>query len=213
MGRIRTVKPELFLHEDLYDTERTTGLPIIRSFIGLLTVCDRAGRFLWRPRMLKTQIAPYDEIDFIQVLAALGKAGFVQHYIVEGKAYGCIPTWPDHQTINNREAESKIPPPPAAYMHDKDDTEQCTSMHVHAQGEGKGKEGKGKEGKGRGTERKGNWKGKKRYVELKLNPSLLTKRFLVNFCQPKAKAAHRPKNPEPYPANRSRKYSTSGKPA
>ena len=28
MSRIRTVKPELFKHEELFDLERETGLPI-----------------------------------------------------------------------------------------------------------------------------------------------------------------------------------------
>ncbi|OED40256.1 hypothetical protein ACH42_17240 [Endozoicomonas sp. (ex Bugula neritina AB1)] len=170
MGRIRTVKPELFLHDELYDAEKTSGLPVIRSFIGLFTVCDRQGRFVWKPRVLKTQIAPYDDLDFSQVMTALQKAGFIQKYTVYGKEYGHIPSWEEHQTINNREADSKIPTPYDSVVHAQDDSSTCTttkppyenknsdaplqdiSMHKHAQGEGKGREGKGR-GTGRGTGR------------------------------------------------------------
>jgi hypothetical protein len=45
MGRIRTIKPEFFSHEALFDGERETGLPLRLAFIGLLCQCDREGRF------------------------------------------------------------------------------------------------------------------------------------------------------------------------
>ncbi len=90
MGRIRTVKPELFLHDELFDAEANSQLPVRLAFIGLFTVADREGRFIWRPRQLKAQIFPYDTVDFSLVLDALVKAGFVTHYEVNGKEYGAI---------------------------------------------------------------------------------------------------------------------------
>jgi hypothetical protein len=45
MGRIRTVKPELFQHGDLFDAEVESGFPLRLAFIGLFTCCDREGRF------------------------------------------------------------------------------------------------------------------------------------------------------------------------
>ena len=64
MARIRTVKPDLFRHEALYELEIETGLPIRFSFAGLFTTCDRRGRFKWKPRQLKLDVLPYDNLDF-----------------------------------------------------------------------------------------------------------------------------------------------------
>jgi hypothetical protein len=54
--RIRTIKPELFRHEGLFDLEIETKLPIRVAWMGLFTCSDREGRFPWRPRVLKTMI-------------------------------------------------------------------------------------------------------------------------------------------------------------
>ncbi len=123
MGRIRTVKPELFSHEDLYDAEVETGLPLRLSFIGLFTVADREGRFKWRPRTLKLDVLPHDQIDFSKVLDALSARGIVISYEVDGERYGFIPSFLKHQVINQREAQSTIPAP---QEHAR------TGVHVHA---------------------------------------------------------------------------------
>src|ERR1017187_9624772 len=106
MQRIRTIKPEFFRHEGLFDLERETGLPVRIAFAGLLTCCDREGRFSWRPRMLKTLILPYDECDFSRVLDALATRGFIRKYRVGEDDYGLIVTFLKHQVINNRESPS-----------------------------------------------------------------------------------------------------------
>ena len=109
MGRIRTVKPELFRHEALFEAEQDYQLPLRLVFIGLFTCCDKEGRFRWRPRQLKLDILPYDDIDFSRVLDALATRGFLVKYEVEGEVYGYIPSWHKHQNINNKEAESNLP--------------------------------------------------------------------------------------------------------
>jgi hypothetical protein len=113
MQRIRTIKPELFTHELLFDLEQKEGLPIRFAFIGLFTVCDREGRFLWRPRMLKSHILPYDDVDFERILNVLVTNSLLIRYEVDGKLFGCIPTWLRHQKIRPDEAKSVIPEPPA----------------------------------------------------------------------------------------------------
>lgn len=35
MARIRTIKPEFFLHDELFELEKETGLPVRLTFIGL----------------------------------------------------------------------------------------------------------------------------------------------------------------------------------
>ncbi len=109
MARIRTIKPELFRHELLFESEQETGLPLRLAFAGLFCCCDREGRFEWRPRTLKLDVLPYDEIDFSRVLDALATRGFVVKYEVSGVVYGCIPSFTRHQVINNRERGSEYP--------------------------------------------------------------------------------------------------------
>lgn len=145
MARIRTIKPELAAHEGLYDLEKATGLPIRFAWAMLFTVADREGRFVWRPRTLKVQILPHDDLDFARVLEAFEGGGYVVRYTVDGETYGYIPTWAKHQSINLREAQSTIPEPPARASTCTVDTTvdaAGTCMHVHAPGERKeGKEG------------------------------------------------------------------------
>jgi hypothetical protein len=111
MSKIRTVKPDLFRHEQLYEAEQVSGFPLRLLFIALFTVVDAEGRFRWRPRQLKLDILPYDEIDFNAALSALVEFGFVQYYEYQGEYYGAIPTWHKHQSINQREPDSVLPDP------------------------------------------------------------------------------------------------------
>lgn len=151
MARIRTVKPELFRHEALYEAEIKTGLPLRLAYIGLFTACDREGRFKWKPRALKLDVLPYDQIDFSRVLDALVTHGFLVKYEFEGDEFGCIPTWSQHQVINNRESISLLP--------SLEESTTCTSeprvdyasitplVRTQGEGEGKGKEGEKKRNK------------------------------------------------------------------
>lgn len=144
--RIRTVKPELFKHETLFDLEKEHGLPIRLAWVGLFAIADREGRFQWRPRTIKAELMPYDEVDFGRILDAFAKAGMIQKYSVGGEWFGVICSFKRHQVINSRESQSKLPAPPT------DAPVQGMDMHVHAQGEGKGRELNGTEGKGAGAE-------------------------------------------------------------
>jgi hypothetical protein len=109
MGRIRTVKPELFTHEGLFEAEDRCQLPLRLVFIGLFTCCDRAGRFRWQPRRLKLDILPYDSVDMAAILDGLAEAGFIIAYKVKEVVYGYIPTWSTHQRPNNKESKSQLP--------------------------------------------------------------------------------------------------------
>ncbi len=138
MARIRTIKPDFFRHEELYQAEIETGLPLRVAFAGMFTVSDREGRFKWKPKQLKFDVLPYDDLDFEEVLAALEKYDFIVRYVVDGKEYGCIPTFTTHQVINNKESKSLLPEPPlekTRLLHDVN-----TSLT-----EGKGRERKGRE--------------------------------------------------------------------
>jgi hypothetical protein len=145
MSRIRTIKPEFFTHEDLFDAEQSTGLPLRLAFAGLWTQCDREGRFNWRHRQLKVAIMPYDSVDFSRVLDALTTRGFVVKYTSGTGEYGFIPSWKRHQVINNRERASTLPAPPENIEVFDASTTRDPRDDDAAQGEGKGRERKGKD--------------------------------------------------------------------
>jgi hypothetical protein len=148
--RIRTIKPEFFHHEGIYDAEQQSKLPLRLAFIGLWCAADREGRFKWEPRRLGVQILPYDNVDFSRVLDALMTRGFVAKYVCESVHYGLIPTFPRHQVINNRERESELPEP-LQYV----DCDACLTREPRDDDAGKA-EGKGREGnkEGNGTRNK-----------------------------------------------------------
>lgn len=151
MARIRTVKPELFKHEELFDAERETGLPLRLAFIGLFTCCDREGRFKWRPRALKLDVLPYDDCDFDRVLDALWTRGFIVKYECQGEEFGAIPTFSKHQVINNRESPSSLPDPcenPLISTTSTRERRVNDAMTAPHEGKGIGREqGKEQEGK------------------------------------------------------------------
>ena len=133
LPRIRTIKPEFFRHEGLFDLEKESGLPLRLAFAGLWTCCDREGRFLWRPRELKAVVFPHEDIDFSRILEALSANGFIVRYASSTRdarvehasstrdarvehasqrgEFGYIPTWKKHQFINSRESASELPSP------------------------------------------------------------------------------------------------------
>jgi hypothetical protein len=137
VARIRTIKPEFFRHEELFEAEKVSKLPLRLAFAGLFTAADRQGRFRWQPRVLKLDVLPFDDIDFAKVLDALDERGFIVKYEIDDEFFGHIPSWCKHQHINQREAESVIPAP------DSEDARICTHVHAHGEGKGKGREGEG----------------------------------------------------------------------
>lgn len=145
--RIRTIKPEFFTHEGLFEIEIETGFPMRIAFAGLWCAADRRGRFKWEPRRLGVQILPYDQVDFSRVLDALTTRGFVRKYKSSTGVFGVIPSFEIHQVINNREKESDIPEPLEYIDCDACLTRESRVSHA-GKAEGKGREGN-MEGKGR----------------------------------------------------------------
>lgn len=158
MPRIRTVKPEVVKHETLFDAEQDTGLPIRFAWVMLPCLCDREGRFKWKPRRMKPDLLPYDEgTDVSPVLDAFLARGLVVKYRVRGEWYGWIPTFTKHQVINNRESSSELPTPSDAdevIYEGNHELDVCATRSARVNdaqgtpGKGKGREGnkEGKEG-------------------------------------------------------------------
>lgn len=152
--RIRTIKPEFFHHEGLFEAEAQTNLPLRVAFAGLWCIADREGRFKWEPRRIGVQVLPYDGVDFSRVLDALATRGFVVRYRVGDACFGWIPSFLKHQVINNRESESVLPDPDGNIEENPINTDESDASATREPREDHAcrKEGKGREGKeGDGT--------------------------------------------------------------
>ena len=147
--RIRTIKPEFFHHEGLFEAEVQTNLPLRVAFAGLWCIADREGRFKWEPRRIGVQVLPYDGVDFSRVLDALTTRGFVLRYRVGDACFGWIPSFLKHQVINNRESESVLPDPDGNIEETPANTEESDASATREPREDHAcsKEGKGREGK------------------------------------------------------------------
>ena len=144
VGRIRSIKPEFFLDEDLARLEPLDRL----AFIGLWTAADKDGRLEDRPTRLSVQILPYDRGDFDARLSRLADARFVLRYKdLGGRPLIQIRTWERHQRPHHTESASEFEAPSG------DDLRSLTVSSPLEHGEGTGSERWGKERKGK--ERKG----------------------------------------------------------
>lgn len=160
MARIRTIKPELGRHKDLFDLEQKTGLPIRFVWAMFPTICDREGRFRWRPWEIKLDILPYDQIDFDRVMDVLQVEGYIVKYQSDGEEYGYLPTFLKHQVVPHREASSKLPPPDGCTVIAVQLQCSCSeNTVVEGEGEGEGEQEQEQEQegnrKGTGREYKG----------------------------------------------------------
>lgn len=108
--RARNIKPGFFKNEDLAEVPSMGRL----LFIGLWCMADRAGRLEDRPRRIRAEIAPYDDLDIKKIdalLSALETRKFIIRYEVEEIKYIQIVNFTKHQHINIKESDSTIPAP------------------------------------------------------------------------------------------------------
>ena len=107
MARIRTIKPQFFLNEDI-----ASFPPLVRLlFTGLWCLADREGRLEDRPVKIKVQLLPYDEIDIDSALSSLHERRFILRYEIKSEKYIQILNFLKHQQPHYKEVESEIPPP------------------------------------------------------------------------------------------------------
>jgi hypothetical protein len=107
MARMRAIKPGFFLDDELAECPIAARL----LFAGLWTIADREGRLADKPKQIKIQTLPWDDVDTDALLTELAARGFIIRYAVDGHRYIAIPTWHRHQTPHKTERESVIPPP------------------------------------------------------------------------------------------------------
>lgn len=110
MARARNIKPGFFKNEDLSELSPYARL----LFVGLWCLADREGYLEDRPKRIKGELFPYENVNVDQYLNDLHVAGFIIRYEVDGERYISIPKFSDHQNPHHREAASRIPKPEQA---------------------------------------------------------------------------------------------------
>jgi len=139
--RIRTIKPEFWKHDGIAELEYATRL----LFIALWCIADRRGRMEDRPKRIKAECFPYDELDVDAMLSELQAAGFIDRYEVEGLKIIEVRAFEKHQRLTGKEAETE-----SIYPGKQLGNNGETPSTAPVAQEGKGKEGKGREKEGKG---------------------------------------------------------------
>ena len=107
MARARNIKPGFFKNEDLVELPFEYRL----LFIGLWMLADRAGRMEDRPKRIKMEVFPADDLDIDAGLDALQSRGFVVRYQVGEGRYIQILNFEKHQSPHVKESPSTLPAP------------------------------------------------------------------------------------------------------
>ncbi|WP_375191833.1 hypothetical protein [Marinobacter sp.] len=107
MARSRNIKPGFFRNEHLVELPFETRL----LFIGLWTLADKEGRLEFRPKKIKLELFPADDIDVSREISRLFTAGLVTVYQVEGSQLIEVVNFKKHQNPHPKEAASEIPGP------------------------------------------------------------------------------------------------------
>lgn len=106
MARQRIVKPSFFTNEDLGECS-----PLARLlFAGLWCWADREGYLEDRPRRLRAEILPYDQVDGETLVSELVAAGLVERLEVDGVRVLRVVNFARHQDPHPREVPSKYAP-------------------------------------------------------------------------------------------------------
>lgn len=105
MARSRNIKPGYFKNEQLVELPFEYRL----LFAGLWTLADRDGYLEDRPKRIKMEIFPADEVSIEDGLRALEKAGLIVRYSVNEIRYLHVCEFLKHQNPHINEAPSIIP--------------------------------------------------------------------------------------------------------
>jgi hypothetical protein len=108
MARYRTIKPEFWTSEQVIECSANARL----LFIGLWNFCDDAGRHPYKPKQIKAEIFPGDDISVETILGLLQE--LIRHkllrlYRVEAEQFLLVTGW-HHQRIDKPQ-RPKYPAP------------------------------------------------------------------------------------------------------
>jgi hypothetical protein len=107
MARSRNIKPGFFLNEELGECDPYARL----LFISLWCLADREGRLECRPKRIKIQSLPYDDVDIDVLIEQLASKKLICVYRHGDNDYIQITGWAKHQNPHHKEIDSIIPSP------------------------------------------------------------------------------------------------------
>lgn len=107
MARARTIKPGLWLNEELADVSITARY----FFPALWCHADRDGRLEFRPKKLKAEVFPYDNVDVVELAVELHGKKFISVYESGGKLFVQIANFAKHQNPHPKEKSEGYPDP------------------------------------------------------------------------------------------------------
>lgn len=93
MPRERTLAPGFFTNHLLANCPPLTRL----FFQGIWTLADFDGCFAWDPEGLAMKLLPRDDFDPQAALVRLERDGFIKSFEADGRRFGYITKWHDHQ--------------------------------------------------------------------------------------------------------------------
>lgn len=105
MARARNIKPSFFTNENLVEFSFETRL----LFIGLWMLADREGRLENRPKKIKMELFPADNIDVTKSLQELSDANFITLYNGYGTELIRVENFIKHQSPHGSEKDSDLP--------------------------------------------------------------------------------------------------------
>ena len=154
MARIRTVKPEFWVSEQIISCS-----PLARLlFIGMWNFCDDSGIHPTSFVRLRAEIFPGDDISVTEIetwIDELINKGLINEYVSKGKGYWIVTGWKNHQRIDKPTHRHPLPQSKLKQIEDNSTTirreldEPSPSarqpVDESSTTEGNGMEGKGKE--------------------------------------------------------------------
>lgn len=108
MARIRTIKPEFWVSEQVVDCSPSARL----LFVGMWNFCDDYGAHPASARTLKMEVFPGDDITTAAVkelVDELLKVGLLEEYQAEGKRFWLVTGW-HHQKVDKPTQKYPFPP-------------------------------------------------------------------------------------------------------
>lgn len=124
MPRARNIKPAFFTNPELSECSISARL----LFIGLWTLCDREGRMLFRPKFIKMNIFPADDVNVSNLLDELAFHHLVLIYNIDKQNVLFVPGFKKHQNPHPNESPSNLPPHPDYVI----DSVKLITLHEHS---------------------------------------------------------------------------------
>ncbi|MDE2369372.1 MAG: hypothetical protein KGN16_10390 [Burkholderiales bacterium] len=109
MARIRSIKPEFWVSEQIAECSTNARL----TFIGMWAFCDDNGVHPAKPKTLKAELYPMDDFSAADVASwvdELVRVGLIAEFTYEGVEFWHVTGWAKHQKIDR--PSFKYPAPP-----------------------------------------------------------------------------------------------------